>query len=142
LAVTVTLGASLSIFSVTESLADPPALCAEQDEVTLAVLEVKLCVPQPESMTTGESGSLTLHATLTLLVYQPLFPSVPLTTFVITGAVVSQLRVTLIEALFVLWAAELSVATAVIVFAPQASETPLSDQLVVPVAVAPFTLTL
>jgi hypothetical protein len=140
--VTVTLGASLSILSVTESLADPPALCAEQDEVVLVVLDVKFCVPQPESMTKAESGSLTLHVTVTLLVYQPLSPLVPLTTFVITGGVVSQLRVTLIEVLFVLWLAELSVAKAVIVFDPQASETPLSDQLVVPLAVTPFTLTL
>jgi hypothetical protein len=134
-----TVGASLSILSVTESLADPPALCAEQAEVTLAVLAVKFWIPQPESMTTAESGSFTLQVTVTLLVYQPLSPLVPLTTFVITGGVVSQLRVTLIEALPGFPA--LSVATAEIVFDPQASGTALRDQLVVPVARTPFTLT-
>src|SRR5215211_5418341 len=97
-----TVGASLSILRVTESLADPPALCAEQAEVTDAVLDVKFCVPQPESMTTAESGSVTVHTTETLLVYQPLAPLVPLTLLAITGGVVSQFRVTLIEVLAVL----------------------------------------
>ena len=38
---------------------------------------------------TVDSGSVTVHATVTLLLYQPLLPSVPVTFGVITGGVVS-----------------------------------------------------
>jgi hypothetical protein len=82
-------GTVLSILSVTESLEDPPALCAEHDEVTAVVSDVKFCVPHPESITTEDSGSVTAQATDTLLVYQPCKPSVPVITFVITGGVAS-----------------------------------------------------
>jgi len=83
------LGGVVSIFRATESVELPPALCAVQPEVTLAVSDVKLCVPQPESIATAESGSVTDHATMTVLVYQPFVPSVPVTVFVTTGGVVS-----------------------------------------------------
>lgn len=46
-------------------------------------------MPQPESMTTADSGSVTVQATETSLVYQPCRPTVPVMTFVITGGVVS-----------------------------------------------------
>jgi hypothetical protein len=82
-------GAVLSIFRVTESVELPPALCAVQLEVTEAVSVVKFCVPQPLSITAVDSASVTVHATVTLLLNQPLVPAVPVTVFVITGGVVS-----------------------------------------------------
>lgn len=53
------------------------------------VSDVTLLVPQPEDDEIAESGSVTVQPTETLLVYQPLFPSVPLTLGVITGGVES-----------------------------------------------------
>ena len=50
---------------------------------------MKFCVPQPESITTAESGSATDQVTVTSLVYQPFAPAVPVTTFVIAGGVES-----------------------------------------------------
>src|SRR5207249_10653448 len=53
-----------------------------------AVSVVCMLVPQPVELN-GVSGSLTVQLTVTLLWYQPLLPSVPVTDEVITGAVVS-----------------------------------------------------
>jgi hypothetical protein len=60
-----------------------------QEEVLPVVSLVKFCVPQPESTATAESGSLTVHATVTLDTYQSLLPSVPVIDLVITGGVES-----------------------------------------------------
>jgi hypothetical protein len=109
-------GPVLSIFSETESLDGPPSLWAEHEEVVPVVSEVKFCVPHPESITTADWASVTVQATDTLLVYQPLEPAVPVMTFVITGGVVSQTRVTVTLAGAVLPAT--SVASALIVFDP------------------------
>jgi hypothetical protein len=136
-----TSGAVLSILIVTESLEDPPALWAEHEDVAPAVSTVKFWVPQPESMTAAESGSVTVHATVTLLVYQPLLPAVPVMVFVMTGAVVSQIRVTDAVAALEEFPAE-SVETALIVFEPHTSGTARRVKFgAVKVAAEPLTVT-
>jgi hypothetical protein len=89
LGVAETTGAVASILRVTESEDDPPALCAVQEDATDVVSLENVWVPHPESTTTAESGSVTVQATWTAERYQPLFPSVPVTTFVMTGGVES-----------------------------------------------------
>jgi hypothetical protein len=92
-------------------------------------------------MTTADSASVTVHCTVTLLVYQPLLPLVPVTVFVITGGVASQIRVTDAVAEADEFPA-LSVETAVIVFAPQESGTPRRLKFgAVKVAATPLTVT-
>src|SRR5687767_5501410 len=85
LADSVALGAVVSILIVTESELLPPVLRAEQDDDNASASAVKCCVPQPESMTTVDSGSVTDQATVTSEMYQPLVPDVPITVLVITG---------------------------------------------------------
>jgi hypothetical protein len=74
---------------VTDWLFVPPALVAVQVSVVPVVLVLIVVEPHPEEEEIDESGSLTVHETFTSLVYQPLFPSVPLTLGVMTGLVVS-----------------------------------------------------
>src|SRR5512147_1326115 len=80
---------------VTDCEAVPPALVAVQVSVVPVVSVVMLVVPQPEVLEMVDSLSTTLQLTLTLLVYQPFVPSVPVTVGVITGGVVSETRATL-----------------------------------------------
>ena len=70
----VAVGPVLSILSATESLAEPPALCAWQLDVAAAVSLTKFWTPQPESMTTADWASVTLQVTVTFEVYQPFEP--------------------------------------------------------------------
>ena len=58
-------------------------------KVVPAVSLVTLAASQPLLALMADSASTTLQVTETLLVYQPLLPSVPLTVGVITGGVVS-----------------------------------------------------
>ena len=75
--VAVATGAVASRLTVTDLLAVPPVLVAEQLNVTPVVSTVTKEAEQPVWVVIAESGSLTLQATLTSLVYQPLAPSVP-----------------------------------------------------------------
>ena len=83
------VGAVLSIFTVRLSLDEPPVLWPAHAEIVLAVSDVKLCVPHPESTMGADSKSSTNQSTITLLVYQPFVPAVPMIEFVITGGVTS-----------------------------------------------------
>ena len=67
----------------------PPALVATQVKVTPGVSVVTLCVLQPTVMEIADSSSTTLQDTLTLLVYHPLLPRVPVMFGVMTGGVLS-----------------------------------------------------
>jgi hypothetical protein len=83
------VGTVASRLIVTDCELVPPALVAEQVNVVALVSDVIVVVPQPVCDETVESGSVTVQLTVTSLVYQPLFPSVPVTLGVITGGVVS-----------------------------------------------------
>jgi hypothetical protein len=83
------VGAVASRLIVTDWEAVPPALVAVHVSVVPVVSDVIVVEPQPDEDEIAESGSVTVQLTVTLLVYQPLFPSVPLTLGVITGGVLS-----------------------------------------------------
>ena len=85
----VVFGSVASRLIVTLSEAVPPSEVAEQPKVSPDVSEVTLLVPHPDVMVAVESGLFTNHSTLTLEVYQPLVPSVPVMVRVISGAVES-----------------------------------------------------
>src|SRR5437867_2480939 len=87
------VGAVLSILIVTESVDEPPVLCAVQEEAVPIVSVVTSCVPQPESIVARDSRSVTVHATVTSDVYQPFEPAVPVMVLVMTGGVVSAVPV-------------------------------------------------
>jgi hypothetical protein len=55
----------------------PPWLVAVQVIVVCCVSVVIVVVPQPEDEVIAESGSVTSHVTVTSLLYQPFWPSVP-----------------------------------------------------------------
>jgi hypothetical protein len=82
-------GAVASRLIVTETELVPPPLVAEHVKVVPAVSDVTVAGSHPVVLETVDSGSVTVHVTLTSLTYQPLLPSVPLTFGVITGAVPS-----------------------------------------------------
>jgi hypothetical protein len=83
------VGAVASRLMVTDWLFVPPELVAEHvNVVPLVSLETVVGV-QPDDEVMLESGSVTVQLTVTLLVYQPLFPSVPETFGVMTGGVES-----------------------------------------------------
>ena len=84
------VGAVTSRLMVTDCVLVPPALVAEHVNVVPAVSIVTLLDPQPVLDVIVDSGSATVHETPTLLVYQPLLPSVPLTVGVMTGEVLSE----------------------------------------------------
>ena len=83
------VGGVASRLIVTDRVAVPPRLVAVQVNVTPDVSEVTLVVPQPVEELTADSASITDQLTPTLLVYQPPFPSVPVTVGVIVGGVPS-----------------------------------------------------
>jgi hypothetical protein len=88
----VTLGLSTggvaSRLIVTDCVDVPPALVALQVMVMLAVSVLIVVVLQPV-LEGVDSASVTLQLTMTLLVYQPFVPSVPVTVGVIIGGVLS-----------------------------------------------------
>src|SRR5437879_3762813 len=68
----------LSILIVTEAEVDKPTpFVAVQVNVTPGVSADKVAGAQPEEAVIPDSGSVTLHVTVTLLRYQPLLPCVP-----------------------------------------------------------------
>jgi hypothetical protein len=87
--VNVIVGAVASRLIVTDCELVPPALVAEHVNVWPLVSAETVALEQPELDVTVDSGSLTVQLTVTLLVYQPLFPSVPETFGVMTGGVES-----------------------------------------------------
>ena len=83
-------GGVLSIFTVTGTeLLSPAPFVADQDNVVPSVSVVRLFELQPVEDAIPDSGSVTLQLTVTLLVYQPLAPAVPVIVGAITGGVVS-----------------------------------------------------
>src|SRR2546426_11661526 len=82
------VGGGVSRSRVTVCGAIPPSLVALQVKLMPAVSVVSMLVAQPVELN-GVSGALTVQLTVTLLWYQPLLPSVPVTVGVITGAGVS-----------------------------------------------------
>ena len=83
-------GGVTSIFTLTETAFESPAtLVAEQVMVIPGVDVESSTVLQPEDDAMPDSGSVTLQETETGLIYQPLFPNVPLTVGMMTGGVVS-----------------------------------------------------
>jgi hypothetical protein len=88
-----TLGASVgsvaSRLMVTDSLEVPPALVAVQVSVAPSVSELMVVESHPLELLMADSLSTTVQLTVTLLVYQLLLPSVPLTRGVMAGGVVS-----------------------------------------------------
>jgi hypothetical protein len=107
---------------VTDFESVPPLLVAVQVKVTPEVSVVTLLEPQPLWDVIADSLSVTVQLTDTSLVYQKLLPIVPLTFGVMTGAVVSQMRVTEAVAAAEEFPAA-SVETALMVFSPQESGT-------------------
>jgi hypothetical protein len=83
------LGAVASRVMVTDRELVPPALVAEQVNVVPEVSAVTDDGLQPVEDVIADSGSVTDQVKLTLLVYQLLFPKVPVTVGVITGGVES-----------------------------------------------------
>jgi hypothetical protein len=84
------VGAVASRLIVTAFDAAPPTLVALHVYVVPVVSMRTTDVPHPVVDEIAESGSVTVQLTVTLLTYQPALPSVPLTTGVMTGGVVSQ----------------------------------------------------
>jgi hypothetical protein len=84
-------GAVASRLIVTLWIVVPPVLVAWQVKVTPVVSVATVWRSQPTCMVTVDSLSTTDQLTLTVLVYQPLFPSVPLILGVMIGGVVSAL---------------------------------------------------
>ena len=72
-------GAVASLFIVTEFEVVPPALVAAHVRVVPAVSVVIVEGSQPDVEVIVDSRSVTVQATPTLLVYQLLAPSVPVT---------------------------------------------------------------
>jgi hypothetical protein len=96
MAMEVTAGALVSRLIVTESEPVFPALSvAEHVNVVPVVSVVTLCVLHPVVLATPEPESLTVQDTVTLLVYQPFEPCVPVTLGLIVGAVLSTRTVTI-----------------------------------------------
>jgi hypothetical protein len=85
----VIVGGVVSRFIVTDFVVVPPALVAEQEKVTPVVSLVTELLTQPVFELITDSGSVTVQVRVTLEMYHPLFPSVPLILGVITGPVVS-----------------------------------------------------
>jgi hypothetical protein len=86
-------GFVVSRLIVTKFEAERPApFVAEQVTFVPAVSLLIVVEPQPLEDAMPESGSATVHVTLTSDTYQPLRPSVPVTVGVIDGDVTSSLR--------------------------------------------------
>lgn len=82
-------GAVASLFTVTLIEFVPPLEVAVHVKVTPVVSVVTVVGSQPVFDDTADSASVTVQDTETFDVYQPLFPSVPVTVGVITGGVAS-----------------------------------------------------
>ena len=80
-------GAVLSTLNVFETLVTPPSLSAVQMSGVPIVSVVSVRASQPEVERMIDSWSVTDQLTVTLLVYQPTAPRVPLITGVTSGGV-------------------------------------------------------
>ena len=88
----VAVGLVLSILTVTELEAESPALfIAEHVRVVPVVSVVRFEMLHPVEEAMPDSASVTDQLTVTLLIYQPLAPAVPVMEGVITGGVVSKI---------------------------------------------------
>jgi len=85
----VSVGAVASRLIVTDCELVPPMLVAWQVKVVPEVSDDTLLISHPVIEATVDSGSVTVQFTVTLLMYQPLLPKVPVTDGVITGGVMS-----------------------------------------------------
>ena len=94
-----TTGGVVSRLIVTDCDAEPPAPVAEHVNVCPVVSVLTVAGPQPLVDVTGATLSTTDHVRETVLTYQPLFPRVPETCGVITGAAVSNVAVMVSEEL-------------------------------------------
>jgi hypothetical protein len=83
------LGDVLSTLKVFEIVVVPPSLDAEHVRSVPAVSVVNVVALQPVVERMTDSGSVTVQLTVTLVVYQPLLPSVPNICGVMTGGVSS-----------------------------------------------------
>jgi hypothetical protein len=83
------VGAEASRLIVTEFELVPPALVAEHVNVVPEVSVLIVVLSHPVFDVIVDSLSTTVQLTVTLLVYQPLLPSVPVIVGVITGGVES-----------------------------------------------------
>ena len=88
------VGGVASRLIVTEFEVLPPALVALQVKVVPEVSALTLAAPHPDIDVTLESGSVTIHPTLTFPTYQPFAPRDPVTLGVMTGGVLSHPPVT------------------------------------------------
>ena len=88
-AVGLSVGAVASRLIVTDWEAVPPPLVAEQVTIVPVVSTDTVVEPQLVVLETVDCPSETVQVTVTLEVYQPLLPSVPWTSGVMTGGVVS-----------------------------------------------------
>jgi len=82
-------GGVASRLIVTDAVDVPPPLVAEHVTATPDVSFVTFVGPQPVLDEIADSPSVTVHVTDTLPMYQPAFPSWPVTVGVITGGVES-----------------------------------------------------
>jgi hypothetical protein len=80
-------GGVLSILKVLVTLVVPPSLSAVQFSCIPVVFAVNVDESQPVVERMIDSGSVTVQFTVTLVVYQPALPSVPVITGVTTGGV-------------------------------------------------------
>ena len=85
----VAIGGVVSRLMVTDLVVVPPELLAVHWKVVPAVSLLTVTALQPAVEEIDDSGSVAVQLTLTLLVYQPFAPKVPVTTGVTTGGVVS-----------------------------------------------------
>ena len=85
--VAVVAGAVLSTLNVFPTVVVPPSLSAVHVSVVPVVLLVNVTALHPVVERMIDSGSVTDQLTVTLVVYQPLSPSVPVITGTTTGGV-------------------------------------------------------
>src|SRR5687767_6369373 len=82
-----TVGGVVSRLIVIVTVVSPPSLAAEHVRRVPTVSVVSVLASQPVDHRMADSGSSTRQLTVTLLTYQPLAPSVPKISGVITGGV-------------------------------------------------------
>src|SRR5690242_10506132 len=83
------VGAVASRFTVTGTVRDPPRLTAVHETVVVPSVDTVVAGVHPVWLVTGVSGSLTVNETLTVPVYHPFVPCVPVTFDVMSGGLLS-----------------------------------------------------
>src|SRR5690242_9276542 len=82
------VGAVASRFTVTGTVRDPPRLTAVHEKFVIPSVET-VAGAHPVWLVTGVSRSLTVNETLTVPVYHPFVPCVPVTFDVMSGGLLS-----------------------------------------------------